>query len=429
LAEHRGVFKPAAIVIAIAGVLLIISCVEVFIIKPSYGTLLGVLLIIIYMVVAALEIGSARSMFRIEEGIYQSSLMAIGLGLLLRLFVIITAITFQGYDFSVFYYPFQQTGGDSFFKLIIWLNTFLAIGEAVVLLLLYTNKQLFMPSPQEIENILRKMGKTRVKVGSECPVCQELVEKDWVLCPQCGTTLPRKCASCGKQLETRSEKCPNCGALIENPENLMNNIETLRMLSEQEARPEAKSVRYARLAEAYLKAGELEMAYEMYRKAIHFTEFDRKRTNFMVKLAMVMHNAGDDKGALGVLEGALALDPDDAAGAAATARQINAWEYYHRAKDSLQAGKDDDAVKAAEEALAIDPADRNGAGVIKAKVLVKRADALIKQNKQPEAILLLNDAAALDPGGESKAASMLEQLAPKAKKKEKKHRKEKKQAA
>ena len=329
----------------------------------------------------------------------------------------------------MFYYPFQQTGGDSFFKLIIWLNTFLAIGEAVVLLLLYTNKQLFMPSPQEIENILRKMGKTRVKVGSECPVCQELVEKDWVLCPQCGTTLPRKCASCGKQLETRSEKCPNCGALIENPENLMNNIETLRMLSEQEARPEAKSVRYARLAEAYLKAGELEMAYEMYRKAIHFTEFDRKRTNFMVKLAMVMHNAGDDKGALGVLEGALALDPDDAAGAAATARQINAWEYYHRAKDSLQAGKDDDAVKAAEEALAIDPADRNGAGVIKAKVLVKRADALIKQNKQPEAILLLNDAAALDPGGESKAASMLEQLAPKAKKKEKKHRKEKKQAA
>ena len=94
MAEHRGVFKPAAIVIAIAGVLLIISCVEVFIIKPSYGTLLGVLLIIIYMVVAALEIGSARSMFRVEEGIYQSSLMAIGLGLLLRLFVIITAITF-----------------------------------------------------------------------------------------------------------------------------------------------------------------------------------------------------------------------------------------------------------------------------------------------------------------------------------------------
>jgi tetratricopeptide (TPR) repeat protein len=394
---------------------------------PAYGTLLGVVIVIAYLVIAAMEIGLARPMFNVEEGIYKSAMSTIGIALLLRIFLIFTAFLNQGINYSVFYYPVQPTG-DQFYNSLIFLNFVFAIGEGVVLLLLYANKQLFMPSAEEIENILRRMGKARVKTGSECPVCHEIVEKDWVLCPQCGTNLPRKCASCGKQLEGRSEKCPSCGALIEKPENLMNNIETLKMLSEQEARPEAKSVRYARLAEAYLKAGELEMAYEMYRKAIQYTEFDRKRTNFMVRLAVVMHNAGNDQGAMEVLQAALTLDPDDAAGAAATVRQINAWQFYLRAKTALQTGKDEDAVKAAEEALAIDPVDRNGAGVIKAKVLVKRADALVKQNKQPEAILLLNDAAALDPGGESKAASMLEQLAPKPKKREKRNRKEKKQA-
>jgi tetratricopeptide (TPR) repeat protein len=418
LAEHRNVFKPAAIIIALAGLVSIVSCVEIYIVKPSYGTLFGVVFVIVYIVVAALEIGMARPMFRIEEGIYRSAMSTIGMALLLRLLLLVTAILNQGVDYAIFYYP-TKPGGDGFYNMVIFLNFVFAIGEAITLLLLYTYKQLFMPSPEEIENILRKMGKAKVKTGSECLVCHELVEKDWVLCPQCGSLLSRQCASCGKQLEMRSERCPSCNALVEKSENLQKSVETLKMLSEQEARPEAKSVRYARLAEAYLKAGELDMAYEMYRKAIHYTEFDRKRTNFMVKMAMVMHNAGNDPGAMQVLEGALALDPDDTAGAGPSMRQIKAWSAYLRAKDYLQAGRDADAVKAAEEALSIDPADHNGAGVVKAKVLIKRADALIKQSKPDEAILLLNDATALDPRGETKAASMLEQLAPKTKKKEK----------
>ena len=426
MAEHQGVFKPAGIIIAFAGLISIISCVEIFIVKPAYGTLLGVVLVIVYIVIAALEFGNGRSMFRIEQGIYQGAMSIIGLALLLRLFLLATAILYQGVDYAVFYYPIAP-GGDQFYNIVIFLNFVCAIGEGIVLLLLYKYKQIFMPSPQEIENIIRKMGKAKVKTGSECPVCHEAVEKDWVLCPQCGSALPRQCASCGKQLEGWSERCPNCNALVEKPENLLKGIETLKMLSEQEARPEAKSVRYARLAEAYLKEGELEMAYEMYRKAIHYTEFDRKRTNFMVKMAVVMHNAGNDQGAMQVLEGALALDPDDTAGAASTLRQIQAWTPYIRARDSLEAGKDEWAVKAADEAMAIDPADHNGAGVIKAKVLVKQADALIKQNKKDEAILLLNDAAALDPRGETKAAAMREQLTPKAQKREKKKAKAQKQ--
>ena len=206
------------------------------------------------------------------------------------------------------------------------------------------------------------MGKATVKTVSECPNCHEIVEKGWILCPQCGTALPRLCANCGKPLTERVDKCMNCGAIIEKQESITESIQTLIALSEEEARPEAKSVRYARLAEAYLKNGEIDLALETYRKAIHFSEFDRKRCNFLVKMANILHNAGRDEEAMKVLDAALQLDP---AG--------YRWGDHRQGPDQGRCHRQEGARGAepretrrapsalADEALKIDPSDYHGA--------------------------------------------------------------------
>jgi tetratricopeptide (TPR) repeat protein len=109
---------------------------------------------------------------------------------------------------------------------------------------------------------------------------------------------------------------------VEHSETAQKSIQSLKIIADQDSRPEARSVRFARLADAYLKAGEIDLALETYRKAIHYTEFRRKQSNFMVKMAMVLHNDGRNDEALQVLEGALELDPQDAAGALEIKNQI-----------------------------------------------------------------------------------------------------------
>ncbi|MCG7840541.1 MAG: hypothetical protein MIO87_01380, partial [Methanomassiliicoccales archaeon] len=59
----------------------------------------------------------------------------------------------------------------------------------------------------------------------------------------------------------------------------------------------------------------LDEAVEAFRTAIHYTQFNRKRTNFMVKMAVVMANKGRLQEADQLLGAAIQLDPEDVAGA------------------------------------------------------------------------------------------------------------------
>jgi len=78
---------------------------------------------------------------------------------------------------------------------------------------------------------------------------------------------------------------------------------------------ETRSARYARLAEAQLKSGDVDGAVDSYQKAIRSTEFNRKRTNFMVKMALILYNSGKKEDAMKLLESSLEMEPEDWAGA------------------------------------------------------------------------------------------------------------------
>ena len=161
-----------------------------------------------------------------------------------------------------------------------------AVVEISVLIVAIKKKEYFQPSKEELENALRKVGGATVKSVSECPRCKELVELDWSLCPNCGSALPKFCANCGEELKIIQDTCPKCGAKVEAPASLKAMIQTLKASAESPAMQETRSARYARLAEAQLKGGDVEGAIESYKKAIQYTEFNRKRTNFMVKMAV-----------------------------------------------------------------------------------------------------------------------------------------------
>jgi tetratricopeptide (TPR) repeat protein len=92
-------------------------------------------------------------------------------------------------------------------------------------------------------------------------------------------------------------------------------VDTLRRTAEMAGAPETRSARYARLGNGLLKIGKLDEAVEAFKKAIDSTQFTRKRTNFMVKMAVVMANKGRLDEADRLLVEAVTLDPEDMAGA------------------------------------------------------------------------------------------------------------------
>jgi len=95
----------------------------------------------------------------------------------------------------------------------------------------------------------------------------------------------------------------------------MQMVDALRKTAELDASPETRSARYARLGDGLLKIGQLDEAVEAFKTAIHYTKYDRKRTNFMVKMAVVMANKGRLDEADQLLDAALKLDPQDVSGA------------------------------------------------------------------------------------------------------------------
>jgi tetratricopeptide (TPR) repeat protein len=424
--KNRGkftIFKPIAVLLLIAGFFTIVSSVEVFILKSNaaYGTLVGVVLILIYFIVGGLLIGQFRAIYRTEVGSYRGIFNALLFTILAQAFLLYTNwnvinSVFYKVNWNNIVHSLETNDAFVFFIL----NLAFFVIEIVSLLLVIRKKQMFMPSEAEVQATLRRFGGQLVKTVSECPKCHAVVEKDWILCPECGTALPRACAKCGTDLHGAVAKCPNCGTEVVSLETLNRSIDTLKGMAEQEATPEARSVRYAKLAEAYLKAGYLDTAVETYRKAIHYTEFTRKQSNFMVKMATVLDSAGKEEEAQQILGAALELDPEDAAGASALKKQIEAHNLYAAAMRDHKANHDADAVAKLAQAIELDPQDAYGEkalrGEIEALDLIQKAKDAQALGNTDQAIELLQQAVKADVKKKTAAAAELEKLAPKGKK-------------
>jgi hypothetical protein len=305
--------KPMAAWLIIAGLVTIISIFYAVFVVHSVGVIVGILLMLVLVMVAAWEMTVARSVWGSQVGERENIVRSMAVTLLVRVMLIYLVLDmntigkvgqFGGLS------PGQQAG-----IVILILSIVSAVVEISVLIVATKKKEYFQPSKEEMENALRKVGGAAVKSVSDCPKCKELVELDWSLCPNCGSTLPKYCASCGEEIKLIQDTCPQCGVKVEAPASLKAMIQTLKASAESPAMQETRSARYARLGEAQLKGGDVEGAVESYRKAIQYTEFNRKRTNFTVKMAVILNNTGRKDEAMKMLEASLEMDPEDWAGA------------------------------------------------------------------------------------------------------------------
>lgn len=305
--------KPMGAWLIIAGIVTVISIFYAIFGARSIGVIVGILFMLVLVLIAAWEMTVARSVWGSQVGERENIIRSMAVSLLARavlIYLVLDANTVGNIGQFSSFSTGQQAG-----IVILILSIISAVVEISVLIVAFKKKEYFQPSKEELENALRKMGGAAVKSASECPRCRELIELDWSLCPNCGAELPKFCGSCGEELKGIQDTCPKCGAKVEAPASLKAMIQTLKTSAESPAMQETRSARYARLAEAQLKGGEVDEAIVSYKKAIQYTEFNRKRTNFMVKMAVVLNNTGRKEDAMKMLEASLEMDPEDWAGA------------------------------------------------------------------------------------------------------------------
>jgi tetratricopeptide (TPR) repeat protein len=283
--------RLAGLLMLVGGVMTLVSPM-MLILDMRIDTVLGIILVLVYILVCSFEIGAAKTVFRAEMGGWGAVMQALVFTLLARILMLFLS---QGWYF--------------------YANAFLGVGELSILVVLYRRKDLFMPSEEEMEVTMRRMEGPTVRVASECPTCHEMVEMNWESCPYCGTKLTKHCGNCGEPLEEGMAICQNCGTPVESLETIDRTIESLRLSVEEVESQEAKASQYAKLAENLLKTGDNDGALDAYTEAIKATEFTRKRSYFMVKMANVLRNIGQESEALDILETAMKLDPQDYAGA------------------------------------------------------------------------------------------------------------------
>lgn len=322
MVKTKGIFlRPFAIWMIVAGILTItVGFLAVF--DYNYlNTTIGFVVWIFMIILGAYEITLFAPIWGQQIGSWNTIIKWLGISIIIRglwLYVLLD-IT----DFTIPSYSSSSFSALLLFTIVI-LSIISFFLEIMAFLLVYRNKPLFSAPPGEVEAIQARMKKAGIRSVSECPACQSLVEADWSSCPDCGTVLPKYCLKCGSQISDIELKCPQCGTEVIPSEAVSKMIVAMKELVEQPTTtPETKSVRYARYAEALLKGGRTNEAIEAYRKAIHFTQFSRKQTNFMVKMATIYNNTGRPKEALELLDAALRLDGEDWASASKLREEIN----------------------------------------------------------------------------------------------------------
>jgi tetratricopeptide (TPR) repeat protein len=275
-----------------AGLILIISPVMAIFAFKTLDAVTGIMAMLLFTVVGIWEMSVSRAIAGTQLGEWSGIVRTLIVSLSLRLIILFLMV-----------------------DLLFMLNL-VALGlEGLALSLVFINRALFMPTEEEIQSSLKRFSRVSVKTVSQCPKCSAVVETEWTLCPDCGSRLPRFCVKCNAEIKEGEQTCCNCGTVIEVPQSLLNMVETLRMTADMDGAPETRSARYARLGDGLLKVGKLDEAVDAFKKAIDSTQFTRKRTNFMVKMAVVMANKGHLDEAEKLLNEAVAIDPDDVAGA------------------------------------------------------------------------------------------------------------------
>jgi len=288
----KPVLLLPAIGLIFAGLVLIISPPTAIFLYQSVNTVLGIVLMLLFTVVGVWEISLSRTIATSQVGEWPGIVKTLLVALVVRTICILLT------------------------EDLIQILNLVALGfEVLALVLVFVYKPTFMPSSEEVASALKRFSSVTVKTGAQCPKCKAVVEADWSLCPECGTRLPKFCATCGTKIEENETACCKCGTKMEVPQSLILMVETLRKTAQMDAAPETRSARYARLGDGLLKIGQLDEAVEAFKTAIHYTQFDRKRTNFMVKMAVVMANKGRMEEADQLLDAALKLDPQDISGA------------------------------------------------------------------------------------------------------------------
>ena len=318
--RRNMLLKPLAAWLVIAGIITIVSIFYAIFASHTIDVIIGILLTLVLIIVASWEITVARSVWGSQIGERDNIMRSMLACLLVRAFLIYLILDVNALG-KITQFDTLSSGQQAGLILSI-LSIISAIVELIVFVVAVKKKEYYQPSKEELDNAMRKVGGAKVKSVSECPKCKDLVELDWSLCPNCGSKLPKFCANCGEELKIMQDTCPKCGTKVEAPASLRVMIQTLKASAESPALQETRSARYARLAEAQLKGGDVEGAIESYKKAIQNTEFNRKRTNFMVKMAIVLDNSGRKEDAIKMLDDSLELDPDDWAGAKKVISQI-----------------------------------------------------------------------------------------------------------
>ena len=295
----KGVMLLPAIGVVFAGLMLIVSPVLAIFIYQSIATTIGIMLMLLFILVGVWEITISRSIVGMQVGEWSGIMKTVALAMVLQVIAVLTT------------------------KDIYFILNLVAIAlDGVALIILYVSREAFMPTAEEAETTRKRFARVSLKTVAKCPKCGGVVEPEWSLCPECGTVLPKYCPKCGNGIKEGEASCCKCGLVIEVSLSLKQMVETLRKTAELEAEPEMRSARYARLGDGLLKVGQLDEAVEAFRTAIGYTNYDRKRTNFMVKMAVVMANKGDVNEAERLLTEAIAIDPQDVAGANAVKEDI-----------------------------------------------------------------------------------------------------------
>ena len=300
--QKKILLRPIALWLIVAGLLSVVTIILLTFSFKSIGTVLGLLLMLLIAFLAVYEIGAVRSLWVCQEGERGSILRSIGINIPFRLFFIVTLLSAI--------HPSMSASSRSLAEVLLVLNGITLAIEVLGFVIVYVKKSFFQP-PQDIVDALMKRVNTIARLVTKCPQCQTIVETEWLCCPGCGSELPHVCPSCGQAVKQGDLNCSNCGAVLPKVVAVESMIKAMKDLSELPATPETRSVRYAIYAEALLKGGRLDEAIEAYRKAIQYTQYERKRTNFMVKMAKVYQNSGRTKEALEMLEAAKQLDPQD----------------------------------------------------------------------------------------------------------------------
>ncbi|MCE5295804.1 MAG: tetratricopeptide repeat protein, partial [Euryarchaeota archaeon] len=299
--------RPFAVWLVVAGLLTLITTASVTFYFQVLSSLVGFISLLFLVFLAAYEMTAFRSVWIAQVGEWGNIIKVLGVSVLVR--AVLLSLTYSGYD--------ESFVGNKLLVLdvLFILNVVSILIESGGLAFIYVNKQFFLPSKQEIDLVMKRLKAVGTTTVSECPACKQVVEADWCCCPTCGTELPRFCAACKAPVGATDKACASCGTEIVRSISVQKMIQTMRETADQPALPETRSVRFARYAESLLKGGQVDEAIEAYRKAIQYTKFVRKQTNFLVKMATIYKNTGRKKEAADLLNAALELDQEDIAGA------------------------------------------------------------------------------------------------------------------